>query len=220
MTAILDVNNLHYSFKDGANERVIFDDANCSFEQGKLYCIIGASGSGKTTLLSVLSGLENKYEGKVLYCDEDISKSPNYRKQVVSVIYQNYNLFDYLSPVENIIVALDIAGKKYTKKSIEDKLIQLQIPSDGINKRCSKLSGGEQQRVAIARSLFMDSPIILADEPTGNLDSENGDKIFNILLDLARNEGKCVIVVTHNNELAKRADCIYKIIDKKIVKLD
>ena len=183
------------------------------FEKGKFYTILGVSGSGKSTLLSLLAGLDEPKSGAVLYNNEDIKIKgyEKHRKNNISLIFQNYNLIDYLTPIENV--------RLVNKKASEDILLNLGLDKSQINRNVKKLSGGQQQRVAIARALASEAPIILADEPTGNLDSDTAGEIIEILKRLAKERNKCVIVVTHSKEVANSADIILELSDKKLRKI-
>ncbi|HIT89639.1 MAG TPA: ABC transporter ATP-binding protein [Candidatus Merdenecus merdavium] len=201
---ILEVKNVVYYYK--ANKtRKILDEVSYSFENGKMYAILGASGSGKTTFLSLLAGLDTPIAGEILYAGEDIRKKGlNYhRKNNISLVFQNYNLIDYLTPKENVM----LGGNKTAEKLLET----VGIPMEDWNRKILQLSGGQQQRVAIARALASSARVLLADEPTGNLDEEISKEIIKILLDSAHELGKCVIVVTHSSEVASAADAIIKI---------
>ena len=181
------------------------------FEKGKFYTILGVSGSGKTTLLSLLAGLDEPQSGKILYNNQDIREKgyENHRKNNVSLIFQNYNLIDYMTPLENLKIVNPKADKTI--------LNELGLKDDEIKRNVLKLSGGQQQRVAIARTLVANSPVILADEPTGNLDSDTEEEIIEILKTSAHKHGKCVIVVTHSKDLANKSDVILELKDKKLV---
>ncbi|MBE6103952.1 MAG: ABC transporter ATP-binding protein [Erysipelotrichaceae bacterium] len=222
--ALLEIRNLNYSYKDGDGKRVIFDNAEAEFDSGLFYAILGESGSGKTTFLSVIAGQDNRYEGEVRFNGKEIKSIglDKYRRTAVSMIYQNYNLINNYSAVENIAVAMDISEnvKGLDKDRIMSVLEELGIDEKKANRKASSLSGGEQQRVAIARSILTDSPIIVADEPTGNLDSKNGQEVMEIFNRLAREMNKCVIMVTHNDKLAEDCDVILRIDEqaKKIVR--
>ena len=163
-----------------------------------------------STLLSLLAGLDEPKSGAVLYNNEDIKIKgyEKHRKNNISLIFQNYNLIDYMTPLEN----LKIVNPKADKSILND----LGLKDDEINRNVLQLSGGQQQRVAIARTLVADSPVILADEPTGNLDSGTEDEIIEILKTSAHKHGKCVIVVTHSKELAKKSDVILVLKNKKL----
>ena len=205
--SILALNKVNYSYKNGKS---VLSDVSMEFEKGKFYTILGVSGSGKSTLLSLLAGLDEPKSGAVLYNNEDIKIKgyEKHRKNNISLIFQNYNLIDYMTPLEN----LKIVNPKADKSILND----LGLKDDEINRNVLQLSGGQQQRVAIARTLVADSPVILADEPTGNLDSVTEDEIIEILKTSAHKHGKCVIVVTHSKELAKKSDVILVLKNKKL----
>ena len=205
--SILALNKVNYSYKNGKS---VLSDVSMEFEKGKFYTILGVSGSGKSTLLSLLAGLDEPKSGAVLYNNEDIKIKgyEKHRKNNISLIFQNYNLIDYMTPLDN----LKIVNPKADKSILND----LGLKDDEINRNVLQLSGGQQQRVAIARTLVADSPVILADEPTGNLDSGTEDEIIEILKTSAHKHGKCVIVVTHSKELAKKSDVILVLKNKKL----
>ena len=205
--SILALNKVNYSYKNGKS---VLSDVSMEFEKGKFYTILGVSGSGKSTLLSLLAGLDEPKSGAVLYNNEDIKIKgyEKHRKNNISLIFQNYNLIDYMTQLEN----LKIVNPKADKSILND----LGLKDDEINRNVLQLSGGQQQRVAIARTLVADSPVILADEPTGNLDSGTEDEIIEILKTSAHKHGKCVIVVTHSKELAKKSDVILVLKNKKL----
>ena len=208
---ILEIKNLSYSYTNSREE--ILSSVNQKFELGKFYAIIGKSGTGKSTLLSLLVGLDKPKTGQVLFKNENIDKKgySNHRKNNISLVFQNYNLIDYLSPIENI--------RLVNKKASENILIELGLDEKQIKRNVMKLSGGQQQRVAIARALVSKAPIILADEPTGNLDSATAGEIIDILKTLAKERNKCVIVVTHSKEVAEAADIILELNGKKLKKV-
>lgn len=212
----IEVVNLSHFYQDGMQMKKVLDNVSCSFESGKFYSILGQSGSGKTTLLSLLSGLDTIEEGDILYNGESIKKIGynKYRNSYVNIIFQSYNLIPYMTAYENVEVALDIAQIKLSKEEKKEKILstlnELGIDNSAAFRTVLKLSGGEQQRVAIARCLVTDIPFIMADEPTGNLDEDTEKKIIDIFKKLAK-KGKGVIVVTHSNELAESSDKIYHI---------
>lgn len=209
--AILSVRNISYTYEN--TKQPVLKDVNIDFELGKVYCIIGKSGSGKTTLLSLLSGLDKCSEGIILYDSEDLSKSnrDHYRAHKIGVIFQGYNLLLNKTAYENIELSMAISKAK----NRGDRQYILQLLADvGIDKETAfrkvlKLSGGEQQRIGIARALSHDPKIILADEPSGNLDHETENEIMRILIDLAHKQNKCVIIVTHSKRMTKCADEIW-----------
>lgn len=194
--------DISYSYE---KSRKILTAVNAVFETGKMYAILGPSGSGKTTLLSLLGGLDTPQKGEILFDGEDISEHglEYHRRNHVSLIFQNYNLIDYMTPVENVRLT--------AKQNAVSMLKSLGLTEDEAKRNVLKLSGGQQQRVAIARTLASDAPIILADEPTGNLDEDTAAEITGILKESAYELNRCVVVVTHSNELAKQADVILKL---------
>ena len=192
---------------------------NYNFECGKIYAIKGKSGSGKTTLLSLLSGLEKCTEGSIYFEDKSLNKMDldTYRNSHIGIIFQSYNLLPHLTASENIILSMDISKMKVINK--KQKAVEL-LKSVGLteahaDRMILKLSGGEQQRVAIARSLSYNSKMILADEPTGNLDKDTEDEILKIFKKLAKEENKCVIIVTHSQNVCDIADVVYELQARK-----
>ena len=206
------IKELSFLYNLQNSEQVIFKNVNISFSSGKLYALFGASGSGKTTFLNILGGLENRYTGTIIFDDTDIRTLDmhEYRRNRVSIIYQNYNLFEDFTALENLEIAASIYGKaKYAnREKLSDLLRKMGITIEDQKKRVSMLSGGEQQRVAIARSIISEAPVILADEPTGNLDYRNSEIIKRMLHSLASDMKKCVIVVTHNETFKEIADTV------------
>lgn len=209
---MLEVRNVNYAYKSKKN-KVILNHVSATFEEGVFYAIIGSSGAGKTTLLSLLAGLDTPDEGMVLYNGEDIKKNGlNYhRKHNISLVFQNYNLIDYLTAVENV----ELGGNK----NPETLLKEVGIEKEEWKRNVLQLSGGQQQRVAIARALASNAHILLADEPTGNLDESTAEEIINLLKKTAHELGKCVIVVTHSRHLAEEADRILEIKNGNITAL-
>ncbi len=209
---ILEIKNVTYNYSNSSE--LVLSKVNQKFEIGKFYAIIGKSGAGKSTLLSLLAGLDKPGKGKILFKGNDIEKDgySNHRKNNISLVFQNYNLIDYLTPLENV--------RLVNKNASETILFELGLDKSQINRNVMKLSGGQQQRVAIARALVSDSPIILADEPTGNLDADTAGEIIEILKKLAKERNKCVIVVTHSKEVANSADIILELRDKKLKQIN
>ena len=209
---ILEIKNVTYNYSN-SNEKVL-SSVNQKFEIGKFYAIIGKSGAGKSTLLSLLAGLDKPKKGQILFKGNDIEKDgySNHRKNNVSLVFQNYNLIDYLTPIENV--------RLVNKNASETILFELGLDKSQINRNVMKLSGGQQQRVAIARALVSEAPIILADEPTGNLDVDTAGEIIEILKKLAKERNKCVIVVTHSKEVANSTDIILELRDRKLKKIN
>lgn len=215
--SILKAEALCFTYQNKSQIVRAVKDVTCSFEEGRAYAIVGKSGSGKTTLLSLLAGLELPTEGSVYFegkatADMDCDF---YRRDHAAVIYQSYNLFPLLTAQENVLYPLKLRGVD-GKTALELALKELKavgIQPDQFKRFPSQLSGGEQQRVAIARALAAGNRIVLADEPTGNLDITNGEQVVEILLRLAHEEGRCVIVVTHDLEIASQMDEIYMMRD-------
>ena len=209
---ILEIKNVTYNYSNSSE--LVLSKVNQKFEIGKFYAIIGKSGAGKSTLLSLLAGLDKPGKGKILFKGNDIEKDgySNHRKNNISLVFQSYNLIDYLTPLENV--------RLVNKNASETILFELGLDKSQINRNVMKLSGGQQQRVAIARALVSEAPIILADEPTGNLDADTAGEIIEILKKLAKERNKCVIVVTHSKEVANSADIILELRDRKLKKIN
>ena len=206
--SIFKLKNVDYLYENSKSK--VLSGITYNFEVGKFYAIIGKSGAGKSTLLSLLAGLDTPSSGEILFDNvniEEIGYSEHRRKDI-SFVFQNYNLIDYLTPVENL--------KLVSKNANKDILLQLGLEEEHVNRNVMKLSGGQQQRVAIARALVSEAPIILADEPTGNLDENTAQEIIDILKKVAVDNNKCVIVVTHSNQLANAADVVLELKDKKL----
>ena len=203
----LEIKNLThwYTTADNALYKV-----NLTFESGKFYAIVGESGSGKTTLLSFLAGLDVPREGDILVDGVSIKKIglTAFRQKYVSTIFQSYNLLTTMTAFQNVQTALAITKSKHAndKTYILEQLARVGIDEEKAQKNVQRLSGGEQQRVAIVRALLVDAPIVAADEATGNLDHENSEKIVALFAELAHEFGKTVILITHDREVAKQAD--------------
>ena len=206
--SVLSLNNISFAY----DKSFVFKKLSLSFEKGKMYCITGKSGAGKTTLLSVLSGLAKPTEGEILYEDNNIAVIDKYkfRSRYIGVVFQSFNLLTKFTAVENVVLSMDIAGVRGIdkKQKAMELLKSVGLSEDEANRRVLLLSGGQQQRVAIARAISYDPDIILADEPTGNLDTETQNEIMEIFRRLA-NDGKCVILVSHSPEVAKMCDVRY-----------
>ncbi len=198
----LELKNVSYAYEKG---KAVLQNVSAELETGKMYAILGPSGSGKTTLLSLLGGLDVPTQGSVLFDSEDITTKglEHHRRNHISLIFQSYNLIDYMTPVENVRLT--------AKLDAATILERLGLEQDEIARNVLKLSGGQQQRVAIARALASDAPVILADEPTGNLDADTAEEITAILKESAHAFGKCVVIVTHSGEVAKQADMVLEI---------
>lgn len=206
---MLELKNVSYYYKS-QKDRTILDHISYEFKKGVMYAILGSSGSGKTTLLSLLAGLDVPIDGTICVAGEDIlQKGLNaHRRDNISLVFQNYNLIDYLTPVENV----RLGGRA----DAEELLAQMGIDEAQRKRNVMQLSGGQQQRVAIARALASKAPILLADEPTGNLDEDTANEIIAIFQKLAHEQEKCVVVVTHSKELAEQADVILRLKKGKI----
>lgn len=218
---ILETKELSYFFRDGDNKRNILTRADWSFERGRMYAIMGESGSGKTTFLSLISALDSPKTGSILFEGVDIRDIgyDNYRRNKVGIVFQSYNFIPYLTAVENVLVAMSITDNVVPKdmKSLAYNLLDyIGVDRDKANRSINKLSGGEQQRVAIARALSTDVDLLVADEPTGNLNAEMEKEIIEIFKTLAHVHGKCVILVTHSPEVANEADEIIRL-DKGVL---
>jgi putative ABC transport system ATP-binding protein len=200
--SILEARNIKYSY-DG--NKAVLRNVSIGFEVGKFYAILGPSGCGKTTLLSLLGGLDSPSDGHVLFQGEDIEKKGLawHRKNNVAFIFQSYNLIDYMTPAENVSLT--------SKLPPIPILERLGLTKEESKRNVLKLSGGQQQRVAIARALASDAKVILADEPTGNLDEDTAAEITDILKECAHQMNKCVIIVTHSNDLARQADVVLRL---------
>ena len=221
MNNILEVKNLSFSYTDNSGRnRMILEDVSLGFEEGKFYSILGDSGSGKTTFLSLLSGLEYPDSGKIIYKSYDIKDIgySAFRKKYVSIVFQDYNLIRYLSVYDNIVTAMKILGRKVHREEVLGFLKTLGIDEEMAFKKVTRLSGGEQQRVAIARAVAVNSSLILADEPTGNLDHNTSMEIFDLFKRLVKEYDKTVIMVTHNEKLAMMCDKVLYM-DQNIRKL-
>ena len=215
---MIDFNNVSMIYKSGTEA---LHGVNFHIDPGEFVFITGKSGSGKTTLLSLMVGLDVPTEGVIKYEGKNLKdmNMDKYRREYVSLIYQDFNLFPLLTALENVMYPLKLKGQKTSEGKLlaMDKLKMVGLDESYYKRYPSMLSGGEQQRVAIARALVTGSSILLADEPTGNLDTENGNNIVSILKDLAHNDKFCVIVVTHDLEIASVADKTLSLRDGKLI---
>ncbi|MBW3077919.1 ABC transporter ATP-binding protein [Bifidobacterium simiiventris] len=213
-TPILELDNVSYSYTKGGKK--VLNNISHTFRTGEVYSITGPSGAGKTTMLSLISGLTSPTGGKVVYNGKDLAKQDryDYRSHDIGVIFQSFNLLPQLTVAENIILSMDASGKTFDKpkKDIAVQLLeQVHLPAEYANERILHLSGGEQQRVAIARALSYDPKVVVADEPTGNLDMATQDDIMSIFRSLAHDEDRCVIIVTHSPEVAAASDEVFEL---------
>ena len=209
--SILEFSNLKDTYNGGKS---ILRGVSGKLEQGKLYAILGSSGCGKTTLLSLLGGLDSPEDGQILFDGKNISETGlgDHRRKHISFIFQSYNLIDYLTPEENVALTSKLPPLPILER--------LGLTKEEAKRNVLKLSGGQQQRVAIARALASEAPSILADESTGNLDEDTAQEITQILKISAHEQGKCVVVVTHSNELARQADVVFNLKNGKIQSLE
>lgn len=216
---ILTLKDVAYSYEESSKK--VFENLSYTFESGKIYAVVGRSGAGKTTLLSLLSGLETPTEGAVCFKDQDIRKIDRYkyRSRYVGIIFQSFNLLPHLTAMENVILSMDVSGIKYSdkKKKAMELLKKVGLEEGEAKRRVLKLSGGQQQRVAIARALSYDPEVILADEPTGNLDSRTELEVLSLLKNCVAQYGQTLVMITHDETIAQMADQILMIEDGKVV---
>ena len=208
---VLEVKNVSYYY---SKDRMVVDDVSEIFERGKMYVILGPSGCGKTTLLSLLGGLDLPKAGQVLFEGQEVRKKEleEHRRSHISFVFQNYNLIDYMTPVENV----ELTARQEALPILE----KLGLSREEAKRNVLKLSGGQQQRVAIARALASGNPVILADEPTGNLDEDMAKEITGIFQEAAKEYDKCVVIVTHSNEVAKQADVVLEMDQGKLNRVE
>ena len=215
----LKLENVCYQYKGG--DRKVVNEVTCPFEGGKLNSVVGPSGSGKTTLLSLMAGLDQPTQGQISIDGKSLADLDldQYRHERVSMIFQAFQLFPLLTVLENVCFPMQLNG--VSRKEIPERgkalLASVGITEDKFKRYPANLSGGEQQRVAIARTLATGAQVLLADEPTGNLDRANGDKVIEILGKLAHEQGYCVIIVTHDPSIAERSDKVWDVSDGAIV---
>lgn len=214
---ILELNHVGFRYRP---DRPVLEDVNCRFETGVFYALVGKSGAGKSTLLSLMAGLDLPTEGEILFegrstAGMDLSE---YRRRYASVIYQDFALLPLLTVQENIQYPMALCGvpPQEAAQQAQELARRVSLPEELLDRYPSRISGGEQQRVAIARSLTLDRRLLLADEPTGNLDSENSDIVIDLLRRLAHEEDRCVIVVTHDLSVMDQADVTYRVRDHRL----
>lgn len=197
----------------------LYKNVDLTFDAGKMYGILGASGSGKTTFLSLIAGLDVPKVGHIYYNDQDIHSIGlrNYRKNDVSTIFQSYNLLPYMSALDNVLTAMSICQTPVDNKKeyALEHLNKVGIDELLATKPVTQLSGGQQQRVAIVRSLCCNHDLIVADEPTGNLDEQTSQDIVSLFQKVAHEQNKCIIIVTHEQDVAKKCDAIYELKNKQ-----
>lgn len=216
---ILTLDGIHFTY-DGY--KYVLRNVDASFEKGKVYSIYGKSGAGKTTLLSLMAGLERPTSGEIYFNGKSLNKKHlnQYRSTDIGVIFQGYNLLPHLTALENVVLSMDVNGKIPEKK--EEKALklleELGIDKEKANRKVLHLSGGEQQRISIARALSYNPEVILADEPTGNLDKTTEKEILDIFSSLAHKQKKCVIIISHSDTVKNISDQVYHLERGKIVK--
>jgi putative ABC transport system ATP-binding protein len=210
--ASLVLNDIAYSYNGVTGEDKVLKNISAEFESGKMYAIVGESGSGKTTLLTLIAGLDALQEGDIQCAGKSISEigESKYRLKYVNVVFQSFNLIKYMTARENVEVVLDFAGH-HDRGLAYAALEKVGLNREEADRLVMRLSGGQQQRVAIARALASNVPIVVADEPTGNLDEDTEEKIIGLFRSLARDEGKIVIIVTHSKQVASAADVKYRL---------
>ena len=215
--AILQVRDVVFRYESKYQTTEVLKGVSCDFEEGRFYAIVGKSGSGKSTLLSLMSGLLLPQEGQILYQGEPTAalNLNRYRRENAAMVYQSFRLLPLLTVEENVAYSMELRGirSRDARKRAGELIRKVGLPDDVLHRFPAMLSGGEQQRVAIARAISMESKLLFADEPTGNLDTENGNHIVDLLLSLAHDDGYCVIVVTHDPEIAAKADCVLRMRD-------
>ena len=211
----LRIENVSYRYKNAP--RLALDNVSCTFRPGTVSAVVGPSGSGKTTLLSIMAGLDRPEGGKVLLGDRDLAGMDldAYRRRDVSVIFQAFQLFPLLTVLENVCYPMELSGvpTRAARERARALLESVGIEEEKFRRFPANLSGGEQQRVAIARSLATGAGVLLADEPTGNLDGENSRNVVDLLSRLAHEEGYCVIIVTHDLAIARASDTVFNMED-------
>ena len=211
--SLLEVKDVSFSYQSKYQTNAVLKNVSCEFEAGKVYAVVGKSGSGKSTMLSLLGGLDVPDEGEVLFKQEPTSKMnlSRYRLESAAMIYQSFRLLPLLTVSENITLPMELRGfrGKPARDKAKELVSRVALPDSVLDRFPGMLSGGEQQRVAIARSLSMDTNLLLADEPTGNLDEENSQNIVDILVSIAHRDGYCVVIATHDLAILSKMDVVY-----------
>lgn len=206
--SVLSIKNVSYQYE--GTKKSVLKNISADFEAGKVYVLMGKSGAGKSTVLSLISGLDLPTNGEILFEGKSLRQfdRDEYRAKSIGVIFQGYNLLTNATALENIVLSMNISGsrEKDKKQTALTLLQKVGIDEESANRKVLKLSGGEQQRVGIARAISHNPQIVIADEPTGNLDGDTEKNIMGILQKLAHDEDKCVIVVTHSKQVSKYAD--------------
>ncbi len=218
--SIIECRNVTYSYSNKYRDVPVLRGVDCSFERGKFYAIVGKSGSGKSTLLSLMAGLDLPKGGDIIFEGKSTRNIPlsAYRRNNVAVVYQQFCLFPLMTAVENVMYPMEMkhVKKSEAKKRAEELILHVGLDKELFRRYPAMMSGGEQQRVAIARALAMGTGVILADEPTGNLDGASSDTIIDILRRLALEENYCVIIVTHDVGVLDRVNAVYRIVEGRL----
>lgn len=218
--ALIQIRGLNKTYTEGDRSRLVLSDVDLDIEEGEFFVLLGKSGSGKSTLLNLISGIDYPDAGSIRVGSTDITRLNErqltlFRREQIGIIFQFFNLIPTLTVLENITLPLELRGKR------DESRARSLLERVGLEGRADafpdKLSGGEQQRIAIARALVHEPPVVLADEPTGNLDEETGEKILGLLLELTRDTGKTLVMATHNPEIVPLADRVCRIHDGKLI---
>ena len=211
--SLLEIKDVSFSYRSRYQTNQVLNGVSCEFEAGKVYALVGKSGSGKSTMLSLLGGLDLPDDGQVLFNQKPTSKMnlSRYRLESAAMIYQSFRLLPLLTVSENITLPMELRGfrGKPARDKAKELVTRVALPDSVLDRFPGMLSGGEQQRVAIARSLSMDTNLLLADEPTGNLDEENSQNIVDILVSIAHRDGYCVVIATHDLAVLPKMDVVY-----------
>lgn len=223
MTDILSVENLSKSYKQGTNEVHVLNGLSLNVKKGSTVAILGQSGSGKSTFLSLLSGLDKADQGKIQIAGSDITTLDEkalakFRGENLGIIFQQFHLMNHMTALENTALPLEISKSKNTKSLAKNALEKVGL-GHRVDHYPNELSGGENQRVAIARAFIVSPKLLIADEPSGNLDQETGDAVMEILFDLVKKNEMTLVLVTHNRELAQKCEAIYKLNHGKLERI-
>ena len=218
--SILEVRDVYYRYQNKYQTVNALNGVDCAFDERQLYALVGKSGSGKSTLLSLMAGLMLPTQGEIRFDGKSTAtlNLNRYRRENAAVIYQSFRLLPLLTVSENVTYPMELRGVKGkpARERATELISRVGLPETVLNRYPGMLSGGEQQRVAVARAMSMNTKLLLADEPTGNLDTENSRRIIDLLLKLAHEDGYCVVVVTHDLDIAALADQVLRMRDGRI----